>query len=316
MGVALPSPEHEALVRLLRGRPSLAARLLALATDADVLPAFRDARVGEGAITEERAVEYRADLVIELHDWRGRPVAGVIAEVQLRRDKRKRFTWPYYVAALRARLQAPVHLLVVAPHGSVAGWAAKPISMGHPGWTFAPVVLGPSSIPMIVDPVEAAAEPELAVLSAIAHGDRTDPQLGAQVAQAALQGALRLDDHRTDDYIRIVLRAVSEAVRNKLEDSMKPGQLAQPTPLEKRLEARGRILGQAEGRAIGEAEGRAIGEAEGRAKSLLAFLAARGIAVPEPLRAHILGCTDIAQLEGWIARAAHVTSAEALFGRD
>jgi hypothetical protein len=113
-GVALPSPEHEALVRLLRDRPSLAARLLALATDADVLPAFHDARVGEGAITEERAVEYRADLVIELHDWRGRPVAGVIAEVQLRRDKRKRFTWPYYVAALRARLQAPVHLLVVA----------------------------------------------------------------------------------------------------------------------------------------------------------------------------------------------------------
>jgi hypothetical protein len=93
---------------------------------------------------------------------------------------------------------------------------------------------------------------------------------------------------------------VSEAVRNKLEDSMKPGQLAQPTPLEQRLEARGRILG----------------EAEGRAKSLLAFLAARDIAVPEPLRARILGCTDIAQLEGWIARAAHVTTAEALFGRD
>jgi hypothetical protein len=285
----------------------LALRLLALATGAGV-PAFHEARVAEATMTEDQAVERRADLVVELNDRSGRPVMGVVAEVQLCRDRRKRFTWPYYAAALRVRLQAPVRLLVVAPNPAVAGWAAKPIAMGHPGWTFVPVVLGPAAIPVVTDPREAAAEPELAVLSAIAHGERSEPEVGMRVAQAALGAALALDDDRTEDYIRIVLRAVSEAVRRKLEESMRPGQLAQPTELEKRLEARGRSLGQA--------EGRAIGEAEGRAKSLLAFLAARGIAVPEPVQGRILACEDIAQLDRWIELAAHVTSAEALFVGD
>jgi hypothetical protein len=277
----------------------LAPRLLAIATGGGV-PAFHEARVAEATMTEDQAVERRADLVVELNDRRGRPVMGVVAEVQLRRDRRKRFTWPYYAAALRARLQAPVRLLVVAPNAAVARWAAKPIAMGQPGWTFVPVVLGPSAIPVVVDPHEAAAEPELAVLSTIAHGER-EAELGVRVAQAALGAALGLDDDRSDDYIRIVLRAVSEAVRRNLEESMRPGQLAEPTELEKRLEARG------------EARGRNLGLAEGRAKSLLAFLGARGIAVPEPVQARILACEDIDQLDRWIALAAHVTTAEALF---
>jgi hypothetical protein len=280
----------------------LAPRLLAFATDGGV-PAFHEARVAEATMTEDQAVERRADLVVELNDRRGRPVMGVVAEVQLRRDRRKRFTWPYYAAALRARLQAPVRLLVVAPNAAVARWAAKPIAMGQPGWTFVPVVLGPSVIPEVVDPIEAAAEPELAVLSAIAHGER-EAEIGVRVAQAALGAALALDDDRSDDYIRIVLRAVSEAVRRKLEESMRPGQLAEPTELEKRLEARG------------EERGRILGLAEGRAKSLLAVLAARGIDVPEPVQARILACEDIAQLDRWIALAVNVTTAEALFVGD
>ena len=46
------------------------------------------------------------------------------------------------------------------------------------------------------------------------------------------------------------------------------------------------------------------GEAKGEAKALLAILDARGVHVPDDIRADIATCTDIAQLESWIRRAA------------
>ncbi|MFT3764275.1 MAG: hypothetical protein QM820_01945 [Minicystis sp.] len=51
------------------------------------------------------------------------------------------------------------------------------------------------------------------------------------------------------------------------------------------------------------------GEARGEAKSILAVLAARGIAVSDAIRARILGCTDIATLDVWIRRAAVTSTA-------
>jgi hypothetical protein len=46
-------------------------------------------------------------------------VLGIVIEVQLQRDDRKRFTWPVYVAGLRARLECPACLLVVTPSDAV-----------------------------------------------------------------------------------------------------------------------------------------------------------------------------------------------------
>jgi hypothetical protein len=46
------------------------------------------------------------------------------------------------------------------------------------------------------------------------------------------------------------------------------------------------------------------GEAQGEAKAVLAFLDARGIAVPDDIRARIAACTDLDQLDTWIRRAA------------
>ncbi len=57
--------------------------------------------------------EYRADLVLVLEGADGRPALAIVIEVQLRGDPRKRFTWPVYVASLRARFECPVLLLVV-----------------------------------------------------------------------------------------------------------------------------------------------------------------------------------------------------------
>jgi hypothetical protein len=57
------------------------------------------------------------------------------------------------------------------------------------------------------------------------------------------------------------------------------------------------------------AEGVAKGEIARAAKSILAFLAARGIAVDSGTRARIEACTDLATLDRWTARAATAASA-------
>ncbi len=61
--------------------------------------------------------------------------------------------------------------------------------------------------------------------------------------------------------------------------------------------------------AVGEARGVAMGAARGKAEAVLAFLAARGLAVDEAIRAQIQACTDVALLDRWIARAAVSASA-------
>jgi hypothetical protein len=53
-----------------------------------------------------------------------------------------------------------------------------------------------------------------------------------------------------------------------------------------------------------KAQWRAEGKAEGQAGALLALLDARHIPIPDAIRAEILACTDTAQLEAWIRRAA------------
>src|SRR5262249_52439870 len=152
--------------------------------------------------------EYRADMVIEL--WTDQVVHGIIVEVQLSIDSRKRFTWPAYAANLRARLECPVSLLVVTPDERVAQWAAQPIHLGGEYW-FTPYVLGPGGVPQLRDDAEARANPELAVLSAMAHGCDADPARAIQIALAALKASADLDDGRADLYADLIKDSLSEA---------------------------------------------------------------------------------------------------------
>jgi hypothetical protein len=107
----MPSQLHEVLLLLFRNRPALAPELLRDTLNIE-LPSFSDVRLDSADLTDIQPAEYRADLVVLLLN--GSPVFGIIVEVQLSVDKRKRFVWPAYVANLRARLKCPVCLLVVA----------------------------------------------------------------------------------------------------------------------------------------------------------------------------------------------------------
>lgn len=236
----MPSPPHEWLVHLFRNRPSLAPELLREALHVD-LPKFTEARIDSADLTDVQPVEYRADLVMRLVD--GSPVLGIVIEAQLSRDPRKRFTWPAYVATLRARLERPVCLLVMTFDEAIARWAAKPIDMGY-GNRFVPLVLGPSAVPAVTDEAQAHADPELAVLSAMAHGRDADANKSAQIAHAALAAARDLDEDRSKMYCDLIEDFQSEDARWAMQ-AMDPRKYEYRSEFARRYVAEGVAKGRA-----------------------------------------------------------------------
>jgi hypothetical protein len=302
----MPSVLHEALVALFRNRPTLAAELLTDALGAQ-LPHYTSARVESADLSQTVSVSYQADLVVLLLD--GVPVLAIIVEVQLREDARKRSSWPVYVAALRRQLGCPAWLFVVTPDETVAAWASQPIELGHPGFVLIPSVLSPASIPYVLDPELAARDPELAVLSAMAHG-RGDPARAAEVAITAIGAVARLDEDPGTLYYDLVINALGPAAKAALEELMNSGHYEYQSDFARKYVAQGRAEGKAEGEAKGKAEGEAKGEAKGKAEAVLAVLGARNIDVPAATRERLLACTDLATLDRWLVVAVTASSVD------
>jgi hypothetical protein len=240
----MPSQQHEALVHLFRNSPQLALKLLRSTLDGP-LPADTDVKIECADLTEAQPTEYRADLVLSISN--GKPIHGLIVEVQLSTDQRKFFTWPAYVANLRARWECPVCLLVVCGDSGVADWASRPIRLGCDNM-FAAQVIGPEEVPEVLDAVEAEMDPELAVLSAMAHGRDTDLVKAARIAALAQGVSAGLDADRSKLYLDLVMNSVSEAVRKVLAKTMLPFKYEYQSDFAKHYVAEGRAEGSAQGR--------------------------------------------------------------------
>ncbi|MEJ1963792.1 MAG: DUF4351 domain-containing protein [Gammaproteobacteria bacterium] len=232
------------------------------------------------------------------------PVYGIVVEVQLSENPRKRFVWPAYVASLRARLECPVSLLVVTADDAVARWAARSIEMGglH---QFTPYVLGPSGIPEVADEVQARENPELAVLSAMAHGRDANPDRAIEIALSAQKASSGLDADRSKIYLDLIMSSLGEAARQALMNMD-----AQKYEYQSDF-ARHYV---AEGRAEGEARGRATGAAEGRAALIVRQLNLRFGAVEPVLESRIQNAS-IAELDAIGERLLVAGSVEEALGR-
>lgn len=240
----MPSQEHEVLLQLFRNRPSLAAELLRLGLHHN-LPAFAEARVDSAEFSQIQPPEYRADLVVLL--CREKPVQGIVLEVQLSRDDDKGFSWPVYIAALRGRIRSDVILLVITPSPDVSRWASQPIRLGGDS-VVVPFVIGPEGIPIITDDATAAAAPELAVLSAMAHGADSDTEQALQIATTALRAAQPLDQDRAALYSDIILHSLSQAAKEAF-GQMEPANYVFRSEFAIHHQSIGRTEGRTEGRA-------------------------------------------------------------------
>jgi len=252
----MPSRLHEALLLLLRNRPTLAPELLRDTLQCE-LPAYTEVSIASADLNELQPTEYRADLVLLLLN--GEPVMGIVVEVQLTRDERKPFVWPVYVANLRARIKCPACMLVVAGDAAVARWAAKPIDLGG-NHRLVPWVLGLQGVPEITDLAQAQADPELAVLSAIAHGDDADTAKSVQIALAAELASQGLDPDRSSLYFDLIMTSLSEIARRELQ-AMNPAKYEYQSDFAKHYVAQGKAEGRAEGRLEGEVHGQRAGKA-------------------------------------------------------
>jgi hypothetical protein len=134
-------------------------------------------------------------------------------------------------------------------------------------------------VPVMTDPAMAARWPELAVLSAMAHGEG---EQGAAIAAAALPAILGLDDERARFYGDLVLSSLNQANWLALEASPKGDEY------------------------LSELAKRYIAKA--RASNILIVLRARGIAVPDSARERILAQKDPKRLERWLERASVAAS--------
>ncbi|WP_437296225.1 hypothetical protein [Sorangium sp. So ce426] len=257
------------------------------------VPTFTEARVESSDFTEIVPSDRRADVVVLLVGEQQRPAMAIVVEVQLGVDPDKPYVWPVYVTQTRARHRCPTGLLVVTINAGMARWSARPIDTGHPGWTLTPLVLGPQGVPVVTDAGQAKAAPEVAVLSAMAHGQSEAAEaIGVAFFSGAAEG---LDEEHRAVYGDLVLSSLNAAARRKLEAMMKSGYQFQSEF------ARGYV-----------AKGRQEGSLEAKAQAVLAVLEARGLEVPAEVRERVLASTDLDELDRWIRRAATIGDAREL----
>ncbi|WP_044252490.1 hypothetical protein [Chondromyces apiculatus] len=292
----MPSTTHEALLMLIRDNLSLLGERRSESFQ-QVMSSLAGAVVVSGDATETTPVERRADLVVLCKGENGENTLAIIVEVQLSEDPRKLATWLVYLTGVHARYRCPTLLMVVTTSPEVAAWCARPIETGHPGFVLEPLVLGPKQVPVVRDVEEVLARPEMAVLSALMHG-KSDA--GGAIARSFLGAAHglvdKLGEDRATQYLDLVLLSLNEETKRTLEVDVKGG-----------YEPQSELLRMV------KAQGDAEGSLRTAAEAVLKVLGARGIVVPEDVRARVLGSEDSVELDGWLCRAAVVGDARELF---
>ena len=266
----MPTLEHNGPIAMFRDNPALAPHLLALLFHLDV-PAHASVRVVDSALDQLLPIEFRADLVLELRDAKKNIVLSVVLESQRDDDARKKFSWPVYVTVARAERKSPAVVLVIAVDADIAAWAADKIDLGLGLGVIQPLVLGPANLPVITDAVVAAQEVELAVLSAMAHGN--GPQ-GMEVLRAAFQALRRLDPEHATVYFHIIWNVLREPLKRALEalamEQQTEGKATFPPFIQQFIDR---------GMREGELKGLREGELKGKRETLLRLIARVGIAL-------------------------------------
>jgi hypothetical protein len=291
----MPSALHQAIVEALRERPDLVCELGRRVERR--IPTTGRIEVNDSKLADISPPDYSADLVVLVGPKEKRRF-GLVVEVQLGIAEDKRYSWPLYVATLRARHRCPCCVLVLAPDPKVAAWAARPIDVGQPRSPFVPLVLGAGGVPAVTDVEAARRRPELAMFSAIFHQDN---EAVARAAIAGVRSLFAVDEERGTRYYDVIAGVMSNRVLALLEAEMATEGYQYVSEFARKHVAEGREIGRQEGRAA---------EA---VRAVLAVFEARELLVPAEVRDQIAACKDLDLLALWLKRAVKVGAAAEIF---
>jgi hypothetical protein len=283
----MPSITHEGPLDLVRQHPEIALELIQ-GTDGVELPGQVAVSLAPTDMSAVVPVQYLADMVVLLSDEAtGEPVLAVIIEPQLRDSETKRFSWPVYVTTARHVSKSPAAVLVVlCPDPAEAAKCRQLIRTGHPGFDLAPIVIDSGGPPGR----DGAGDPYLTVFAASMGGIDMESEPGARRVLDAMASPSVSDADRFR-MMAIILRLASDLARPILEAMMITSEY------EKTLAER--IHDE--------------GEARGEAKSVLKLLDARHLAPSDEQRERVLSCTEAAQLDLWLVRAATAATIAEVF---
>jgi len=301
-GTAMPTLEHNAIIEMFRENPALAPRFLATLFHVEI-PPYASIEVVEASLDQLIPVEFRADLVQELRDENGDLLLSIVVEVQRDKHPDKKFSWPVYVTVKRAKDRCATVLLVIAPDGDVAVWADETIDLGLRLGSIKPLVIGPAAVPEIVDPALAERQVELAVLSAVVHGNGPN---GFGVVKAALLALNGVDREHAMVYFQIIDNVLREPVRRALEVLFMENQSERPriySPTARKLFD------------MGQREGQREGQRDGLRDALLRLIARAGITLTDEERTRIQTCSETETLDRWIDNMLGAKNTDDIFGQ-
>jgi hypothetical protein len=286
----MPTPRHDTINEMFREHPEFAVEILRDLKGIEV-PEAAPVQVESNNFNDRPSQDFQPDTVITVgppqETWH-----GIIVEVQQEKAASKRRQLPRYAAQLWLMLRRPVTVLCVCPDPRAAAYFAEPIATELPGYVFRAVVLGPNDVPVITDPVEAAAHPELAAMGVMMHG-RREPVLKAFVDALEL-----VEPGDAPQYLEYAYNMAAHAVRRLLEELVSSTSWPVYTPFAKQHFGRGKAEGRTE---------------EG-VHAVLTVLESRGIEISESARARINACTDLQEIHAWLKKAAFVQAVDELVG--
>jgi hypothetical protein len=296
----MPSLEHDGVVELFRDNPHLGPHVLERFWHASI-PHYTEVRVADAQMTELSPVEFRADLVLELVNEAGTCVSAIVLESQLEITPRKRFTWPAYLAVCRAERECPTGLLVVAVDEAVAAWATESIDLGFGASEIRPYVLGPTVLPKITDEAEAREDPELSVLSAMAHGNGPE---GLAVVLASLTALGGLQRDLAAVYFEVIWKGLRGPMQKALEALLMQRQMRREVKFPPFIE---RLIEES------ALKGFHDGEVKMLRHDIVRVAQRRGLALTTEQQTRIGTCEDRALLDRWFDNVLEAMNGEDVF---
>lgn len=296
----MPTGEHESPISLAKLDPELVIWLLAHLFDVKV-PDYHHARAHPTDVRVLVPRTYHADGMLLYCDAADQPVLAAVLEIQRGWDAGKRWTWKLYTAQLESELQINTALVVYCPDLAIARRYRAMFEFEGLSLSLRPFIFTAQDVPLVMDVEMARTQPALAVLSALCHGE--DAEVDA--AFPALAEALRsLGPKRAILYHDIVLAGLPQAPRARWEEYMTTAIDSEyRSELFREIDARSQAIGEARG------------EARGKGSAVVEVLEARGVPVPEAIRAQILATTDLDLLDTWLHRALVANTAEEVVRR-